>query len=157
MSLLFSSKERPRTVTSIGTLRLLYGVLAIGFGLVMAYSPSEYLEFMGESESDYVSAEELAFVAAFVGIIIGIQGAAGVIIAVATLIGKKWAWMANVVFASLLIVLAASDIALGYYSSAFGIFFNGFILAYMFSKPVKAYFGKLSPPSAPVTANAAAA
>jgi hypothetical protein len=157
MSLLFSSNYRPRTVTSIGTLRLLYGVLAIGFGLVMAYSPSEYLDFMGESESDYVSAEELAFVAAFVGIIIGIQGAAGVIIATATLLGKKWAWIANVVFASLLMILLASDVAVGYYQSAFGIFFNGFILAYMFSKPVKAYFGKLSPPSAPVTANTAAA
>jgi hypothetical protein len=157
MSLLFSSNERPRTVSSIGTLRLLYGVLAIGFGVVMAYSPSEYLDFMGESESDYVSAEELALVAAFVGIFVSIQGAAGVIIAIATLLGKKWAWMANVVFASLLIVLAASDIAIGYYNSAFGMFFNGFILAYMFSRPVKAYFGKLSPPSAPVTANAAAA
>ncbi|MGI0037727.1 MAG: hypothetical protein ACRD99_05160, partial [Nitrososphaera sp.] len=141
MSLPFSSTGRPRIVTSIGTLRLLYGVLAIGFGMVLAYSPSAYLNFMGESESDYVSVEELAFVASFAGILIGIQGITGVVIAVATLLGKKWAWIANVVFASLLIILLASDVAFGYYDSAFGIFFNGFILAYMFSKPVKAYFG----------------
>ena len=157
MSLPVSSTYRPRTVTSIGTLRLLYGILAMGFSLVVAYSPSVYLDFMGESESDYLSAEELAFAAGITGILIGIQGVVGIIIGVATLLGKKWAWIANVVFASVLIVLLASEVAFGYYNSAFGIFFNGFILAYMFSKPVKAYFGKLSPPSTPVAASTAAA
>lgn len=157
MSLPFSSTERPRIVTSIGTLRLLYGVLAIVVGLVMANSPTAYLNIMGESESDYVSAEELAFVATFVGIFVGTQGVAGVIIGIATLLGKRRAWIANVVFASLLIVIAASDIAFGYHASTFGILFNGFILAYMFSRPVKSYFGKLSHPSTPVAANTAAA
>jgi hypothetical protein len=157
MSLSFSATERPRIVTSIGTLRLLYGILAIAFGLVIAYSPTAYLNFTGESESDYVSEEELGFVATFTGILIGSLGVAGVIIAIATLLGKRRAWIANVIFASLLIVIAASDIALGYYSSALGILFNGFILAYMFSKPVKSYFGKLNPSSTPVAANTAAA
>jgi len=157
MSLSFSSTNSPRIVTSIGTLRLLYGILAIGIGLAMATSTSVYLNFMEESESDYTSTEELAFVATFVGIFVGIQGAVSVIVGLATLSGKKWAWIANVSLASVLIALAASDIAIGYYNSAFGIFFNGFILAYMFSKPVKAYYGRTSPDSTPVTPSAAAA
>lgn len=157
MSLAVSSVNRRRIVRSIGTLRLLYGILAIGYGLVLAYSPTAYLTFMEESESDYVSAEELAFSAAFTGVFVGIQGVVGVVIAIATLMGKKRAWIANVVFASIMIVLLASDVAVGYFTSVYGIFFNGFLLAYMFSKPVKAYFGKLGPISTPVTATTAAA
>jgi hypothetical protein len=52
MSLPVSSNYRPRIVMSIGTLRLLYGILAAGFGLVLVHSPAAYLELMGESESD---------------------------------------------------------------------------------------------------------
>jgi hypothetical protein len=112
---------------------------------------------MGETEADYVSMDELAYYASFTGIFVGIQGVVGVIVGIAILLGKKWAWLANVVFASLLIVLLATDVAAGYLQSAFGIFFNVFILAYMFSKPVKAYFGRLGPPSTPVTASTAVA
>jgi hypothetical protein len=136
---------------------VLYGILAIGFGLAMATSTSVYLDFMEESESDYASAEELAFVATFVGVVVGSQGVASVIVGFATLSGKKRAWMANVVLASVLIILAASDVAFGYYNSALGIFFNGFILAYMFSRPVKAHFGRTGPVSTPVTPSTAAA
>lgn len=157
MSLAVSSNNRPRTVTRIGALRLMYGFLAIAYGFFLAYSPTTYLSFMDELESDYASAEELAFSAAFTGVFVGIQGVIGVVIAIATLLGKKRAWIANVVFAAILIVLGALDVALGLFASAYGIFFNGFILAYMFSKPVKAYFGKLGPVSTPVTATMAAA
>jgi hypothetical protein len=99
----------------------------------------------------------LGFYASFTGVFVGIQGVVGILIAMALLLGKKWAWIANVVFASILIVLLASDVAVGYFNSAYGIFFNGFILAYMFSRPVRAYFGRLGPSSTPVTANTAAA
>ena len=157
MSLAVSSINRPRVVTRIGTLRLMYGFLAIAAGLAMAYSTSTYLRIMGDSESDYASMEELVFSAQFTGIFFAIQGLIGIVIGIATLLGKKKAWIANVVFASILIFLLATDMAVGYYRSAFGIFFNGIILAYMFSKPVKAYFGRLSPVSTPVTASTAAA
>lgn len=155
MSLPHSSTERPRIVTRIGILRLMYGILAIAYGLAMATSTSVYLDFMEESESDYASAEELTYVATFVGIFITIPGIASILVGIAALLRTRWAWTANVVLASILIVLATSDVALGSYNSALGIFFNGFILAYMFSRPVKAYLK--SPPSAFVTPGTAAA
>lgn len=151
------SNFRPRLVTSIGTLRLLGGIFALGLGLFLASSPAGYLNFMEESLSDYASAEEVAFHAAFTGIFFAVQGIIGIIIAFATLRGKKWAWTANVIFASILIFLLATDVASGYAKSAMGILFNAFILAYMFAKPVKAYFGRIGLPPTPMSPSTAAA
>jgi len=157
MSFVVSSKNRPRIVTSIGRLRLIYGILAMGFGLLLVFSPTAYLDFMGESLSDYSSMEEVAFYAGFIGIFVATQGVVGVVIALATLYGKKWAWTGNVIFSSILILLAVSDVALGYTTSIIGIFFNGFILVYMFARPVKAYFGRMGPAPNPIAASTAAA
>jgi hypothetical protein len=144
-------------VTSIGTLRLLGGIFALGLGLFLISSPEGYLNFMEESLSDYASAEEVAFYAAFTGIFVAIQGIIGIVIAFATLRGKKWAWTANVIFASMMILLLATDVASGYAKSAMGILFNAFILAYMFARPVKAYFGRIDPLPAPVIPTTAVA
>ena len=157
MSIPLSSSNRPRIVTSIGRLRLMAGILGVGFGLYLVSSTTGYLKYMGESESDYSSLEELEFVSDFDGIFIATLGAIGIVIAFAILRGKKRAWTANVAYSSIMIVLFAADVALGSPRSAVGVFFNGFILAYMFAGPVKAYFGRVSIPPAPVTASTAAA
>ena len=144
-------------MTSIGTLRLLGGIFALGLGLFLASSPAGYLNFMEESLSDYASAEEVAFHAGFMGTFVAIQGIIGIVIAFATLRGKKWAWTANVIFASILIFLFMTDVASGYAKSAMGILFNAFILVYMFAKPVKAYFGRIGMPPTSMSRNTAAA
>lgn len=157
MSVLFSSSNRPRIVTAIGRLRVLAGILGMGFGLYLVSSTTGYLEYMEESESDYASQEELDFVSDFVGIYIASTGVIGIVIAFAMLLGKRRAWAANVVYSSILILLAIADVASGFRGSVMAIIFNGFILAYMFAGPVKAYFGRVSIPPAPVTASTAAA
>ena len=48
MSIPLSSNCRPRIVTSIGRLRLLAGILGIGFGLYLVSSTTWYLKYMGE-------------------------------------------------------------------------------------------------------------
>ncbi len=157
MSIQLSSNYRPRIVTTIGRLRLLAGILATGFGLFLVASTTGYLEYMGESESDYASQEELDFVSDFVGIFIASTGIIGLVIAFAMLLGKRRAWTGNVVYSSIMIVLFAADVALGSPRSVVGVLFNGFILAYMFAGPVKVYFGRVSISPAPVTASTAAA
>ena len=149
MTSTFSERSRPRVVTAIGKLRILAGVLVTGFGLYIATSASGYLEYMGESLADYASQEELDFFSSFIGGILVIQGVAGIVIAIGILGGKRWAWTANVVFSSILILLAASDIAFGELRSIVGLIFNAFILLYMFTKPVKLYFGRISLPFIP--------
>jgi len=157
MSFPVSSNYRPRIVTSIGRLRLLTGILGIGFGLFLVSSTTGYLRYTGESVSDYASQEELDFVSDFAGIFIATLGVIGVVIAFAILRGKRRAWTANVAYSSILIVLFAADVALGSPQGIVGVLFNGFILAYMFVEPVKVYFGRVSPPPVPVTASTAAA
>jgi hypothetical protein len=157
MSFPIASNFRPRLVTSIGTLRLLGGIFALGVGLFLMSSPEGYLNFMEETLSDYTSAEEVEFSAAFTGVLFAVQGIIGIVIAFATLRGKKWAWTANVIFASTLIFLLALDVASGYAKSAMGILFNAFILAYMFARPVKAYFGRIDMPPTLMSPNTAAA
>ncbi|MGI0015555.1 MAG: hypothetical protein ACREBU_19235 [Nitrososphaera sp.] len=157
MSIPLSSNYRPRIVTTIGRLRLLAGILGIGFGLYLVSSPTGYLRYMGESESEYVSQEELDYYSDFVGIFIATLGVIGVVIAFGILYGKRRAWTANVAYSSILIVLSAADVVFGYPRSVMAIIFNGFILGYMFAGPVKAYFGRVSLPPAPVTASTAAA
>lgn len=138
-------------VTAIGRLRLFAGILVTAVGVFIAISTSAYLEVMDESLSDYGSQEELAFTAGFVGAIFVIQGVIGIIIALGILGGKKWAWSANVVYSAILIVLFASDIALGETRELVGLIFNAFLLAYMFTGPVKFHFGRVSPAPQPTS------
>lgn len=136
-------------VTAIGKLRILAGILVTGFGFFIATSTSGYLEYMDESLSDYGSEEELIFYSSFIGSILVIQGVVGAVIGLGILGGKRWAWTANVVFTSILILLFASDIAFGELQSIVGLIFNAFILPYMFTKPVKLYLGRISLPFTP--------
>jgi len=138
-----SERDRPRVVTAIGRLRLLVGILVTGLGLFMATSTTAYLELMDESLSDYGSQVELAYYSSFTGAIFVIQGVVGIIIAIGILGGKKWAWMANVVFSTVLVVIFISDIALGEVREIIGLIFNAFLLGCMFTTPVKLYFGRI--------------
>ena len=156
MTSLLIERDRPRVVTAVGRLRMLAGILVMGFGLFMAISTERYLEFMGETLADYASLDELLFYSSFIGGIFIVQGIAGIIVALGIFAGKKWAWTANVVLSSILILLGAMDIALGELRSAIGVIFNAFILGYMFTRPVKLYFGKASLPTNPPASPASA-
>jgi hypothetical protein len=154
-----SERTRPKVVSALGKLRLLAGILVTGVGLFLASSTSGYLKFMGESPSDYASQEELAYVAGFIGVIFMVEGIIGIIIGLGILGGKIWAWSANVIFSSLLVALTALDITLGEAREIVGLIFNTFILAYMFTSPVKLYFRRIghasqtaAPPSSPAIA-----
>lgn len=151
-----NSVGRPRVVTAIGRLRILAGILTLGWGIAMVTSPAAYLNFMEESASDYSSEEELGFYSDFIGITGVVEGIIGIVIAIAILAGKKGAWMANVVFSGILVSSFALDVALGGSSGIIGVLLNGFIFAYMFTKPVRAYFGRIAPSVTPFTASAAA-
>ena len=141
------SKSKPDRVTTIAGLRILAGVLAIGLGYYISTSTTAYLKFSGESLSDYESMQELQAASTFVACIVIIQGGAGIIIGLGMHGGKRWAWTANVVLSIIIILLTISDIASGLSRSAIGLIFNASILAYSFTRPVRAYFRKKMSPS----------
>src|SRR3989442_6760588 len=144
------AKDCPRSIPAIGTVRLLGGIIAVGLGVFFVLSPVGYLNYMGESMTDYGSMVELVSVAALVGAVFMILGTAGIIVAFGTFTKKSWAWTLNMILTPIVLLLIIlgivgapgqiDRITLG------SLVLNLFILYYRLTQNVRLHFGKIRVP-----------
>lgn len=144
---------RPTGVTVLAVLSILgaiaflfSGAVLVGVGLIIGtYAGTQLtnsLATSGYSGLASLGAGTIAAILTAFGAILLILGIVYLALAVGFLGGKGWAWTLGVIGYIIGIVLNIVQIALGSYSSAFGVIIGILILYYLTRPHVKAFFGK---------------
>ncbi len=143
-----SQIRRPRGVTVIGVIEILGGMLAIALGAATVTSPYLLSRYAGLSAEEMADSQLVAITSAtFLAIMIGL-GIASLVMGFAVLKGKKWAWTSLLATSSVSIAISIISAALGDTRGVGTVIINGIIVAYLLTKQVRTYFGRV-PPTTP--------
>jgi hypothetical protein len=121
-------KVRPLGVTILVILSALGGIMAILGGMAI----------MGVS----ALASEIGALGAAIGGITLIMGLIQLVIAWGLWTGKGWAWLLGLIFGVLGILMALASMVGGNFSSLVSLAINAIIVYYLYTPPVKAFFGR---------------
>jgi|ADurb_Cas_03_Slu_FD_contig_31_2442965_length_1051_multi_12_in_0_out_0_2 hypothetical protein len=121
-------KVRPLGVTILAILSALGGIMAILGGMAI----------MGVS----ALASEIGALGAAIGGITLIMGLIQLVIAWGLWTGKGWAWLLGLIFGVLGILMALASMVGGNFSSLVSLAINAIIVYYLYTPPVKAFFGR---------------
>ena len=121
-------KVGPLGVTILAILSALGGIMAILGGMAI----------MGVS----ALASEIGALGAAIGGITLIMGLIQLVIAWGLWTGKGWAWLLGLIFGVLGILMALASMVGGNFSSLVSLAINAIIVYYLYTPPVKAFFGR---------------
>ena len=137
---------------------LLGGIIMVIMGVTLAVLPERLEEYTDMTEEEI---EDPIFVTIMGGVLMAIfvpLGLGQLMVGYAALIGKKWAWLALIILCLISVTVGVASIRFGVSTSLAGIIVSSFIIAYLFTRPAKEYFGRISPEPAvsPSTADSGA-
>ncbi|MEM2760690.1 MAG: hypothetical protein QXU32_12305 [Nitrososphaerales archaeon] len=138
--------ERPLGVTVLAILYFINAAIAFTGIAVFAYLASE-MDFLepyplpGEAFAQpMVTTSFVSAIMVAVGIVLGVIGAINLLIGFGLLQGRKWARNLAIAFAIINIIFYSLSIPATFGASLAMVFFNGFILWYLYRAHVIAYF-----------------
>jgi hypothetical protein len=143
--------NRPMSVTIIGILTIIGGVIALVSGITLSAlaaiipglaSMNDQSNGIGSQIPSSIPVEYLGIALLSVGSLFIIIGIVSLIVAYGLFKAKKWAWTINVALSIIIIAMGVVSIVTGNIGSIASIAISGVILYYLYRPHVKAYFGK---------------
>lgn len=139
-----SQRARPVGVTIIGFVTIVFSAFAIVAGLfVMLFfgALGAFLGIVGLGSAGPVSGF-FAALGIFLAMFVFAFAAFGIIVGVATLRGRSWAWVAMLVLMGLNALGGLSSLAQRQFSGVLTLLVSGLVVWYFFQPDVKAWFGR---------------
>lgn len=122
--------------------------MLIGLAGVAASLPPFFASYFGEELAISDSIVYLILTGVMLAVFVPL-GIGFLIIGFATLKGKRWAWMANMILSIISIPLSIGSGVSGDPAFVAGLIIDGIVIAFLLTKPVKVFLGRIQPTSPP--------
>lgn len=125
---------RPTGIAILAILEFIGGILILLLGVLVAALSGSFLASFGYGS--------LAGIGAAVGVVVALFGILALLVGWGLWTGMGWAWILAVVLTGLGVLGSLVSLALGSFTSIFGLIIDGAILWYLFRPHVKTFFGR---------------